>query len=109
MPIARCSCGSVEIEAIGTPIVCGVCYCDTCQEGSRLIAASTGATPASADGGTAYVLYRKDRITYTQGAELLKDYKIEATSVTNRAVATCCNAYMLMRFDGCEALGFGVS
>lgn len=31
---ARCACGSVEIEAIGDPIVNTVCYCESCQEGS---------------------------------------------------------------------------
>ena len=32
-----CSCGSVELEAIGAPIVSVVCYCDDCQEGSSQI------------------------------------------------------------------------
>ncbi|HEV3092128.1 MAG TPA: hypothetical protein VGX91_11885 [Candidatus Cybelea sp.] len=51
------------------------------------------------DGGTAYVLYRKDRIKYSKGAELLKAYKVEENSTTNRVVATCCNSAMVMRFD----------
>jgi hypothetical protein len=51
------------------------------------------------DGGTAYVLYRKDRITYSKGAELLKGLKVEETSATSRVVATCCNSAMVMRFD----------
>jgi hypothetical protein len=41
MPTARCSCGSVEIEAFGAPITSAVCYCDSCQEGSRQIEALT--------------------------------------------------------------------
>jgi hypothetical protein len=36
---ASCSCGSVELEAIGAPITSVVCYCDDCQEGSRQIEA----------------------------------------------------------------------
>lgn len=96
----RCSCGSVEIEAFGTPMTSVVCYCDTCQEGSRKIEALNNA-PAilGPDGGTAYVLYRKDRLNYSKGAELLKGLKIDEKSTTSRVVATCCNSAMVMRFD----------
>jgi hypothetical protein len=97
---ARCSCGSVEIEAFGTPITSVVCYCDSCQEGSRQIEALTNAVPIlGPDGGTAYVLYRKSRINYSKGAELLRGYKVEEQSTTSRVVATCCNSAMVMRFD----------
>jgi hypothetical protein len=100
MRTARCSCGSVEIEALGTPITSVVCYCDSCQEGSRQIEALTkAASVLGPDGGTAYILYRKDRIKYSRGAELLKGYKIEERSTTSRVVATCCNSAMVMRFD----------
>jgi hypothetical protein len=100
MRIARCSCGSVEIEASGAPITSAVCYCDSCQQGSREIEALTNAPPVlGADGGTAYVLYRKDRIAYAKGAERLHGYKIDAKSTTSRVVATCCNSAMVMRFD----------
>jgi hypothetical protein len=100
MRTARCSCGSVEIEALGTPITSVVCYCDSCQEGSRQIEALAKAVPIlGPDAGTAYILYRKDRIKYSKGAELLKGYKIEEKSTTNRVVATCCNSAMVMRFE----------
>jgi len=62
---ASCSCGSVELEAVGAPIASVVCYCDDCQEGSRQIEALPNARPVQdPDGGTAYVLYRKDRVTH---------------------------------------------
>jgi len=100
MRTARCSCGSVEIEAFGTPITSVVCYCDTCQEGSRQIEALTNAAPIlSADGGTAYILYRKDRIKYAKGTELLKAIKLDERSTTSRVVAVCCNSALVMRFD----------
>ena len=100
MQIARCSCGSVEIETFGIPIASAVCYCDSCQEGSRQIEALTNAVPIlDPDGGTAYVLYRKDRIKYIKGAELLKGYKIDEKSTTSRVVAACCNSAMVMQFD----------
>jgi hypothetical protein len=98
--IARCSCGSVEIEAFGEPITSVVCYCDSCQEGSRRIEALTTAfSILGPDGGTSYIVYRKDRIKYSKGVELLKDYKIEEKSTTSRVVATCCSSAMVMRFD----------
>lgn len=96
--IARCSCGSVELEASGPPITSTVCYCDTCQLGSRQIEQLPNAAPIlGPDGGTAYMLYRKDRVVTTKGAALLKGYRIDETSATSRVVATCCNAAMLMR------------
>jgi hypothetical protein len=98
--IARCACGGVEIEAGGAPIGSLACHCDDCQEGSRQIEALPGAglirDPA---GGTAYVVYRKDRIRYAKGAGLLKKYKIREKSATSRSVAICCNSAMVMTFD----------
>jgi hypothetical protein len=97
---ALCACGSVELETSGTPITSAVCYCDDCQEGARLIEALPGAGPVQdRDGGTAYVLYRKDRVRWTKGSALLKSYKIRETSATNRVVAACCNSAMLLNFD----------
>ena len=96
--IARCACGKVEIEAFDAPITSTVCYCDTCQAGSRQIEALPNAAPIlGLDGGTAYILYRKDRIKYSKGEELLKGYKVDEKSATNRVVATCCNSAMVMR------------
>ena len=98
--IASCSCGKVVIEAFGAPIASTVCYCDTCQEGSRRIEALANSTRIlSPDGGTAYVLYRKDRVKYTKGTEFLKGYKIDEKSTTSRVVAVCCNSAMVMRLD----------
>ncbi len=87
-------------EATGEPIASVVCYCASCQEGSRQLEALAGADRIrETDGGTAYVLYRKDRVVCAQGAEYLKSYKIKATSATNRVAATCCNSAMAMTFD----------
>jgi hypothetical protein len=98
---ARCSCGSVELEAIGSPIVGAACYCGDCQEGARQIEALPNAGPVQdQDGGTAYLLYRKDRVRYLRGAQFLQGYKIKEKSATNRVVATCCNSAMLLNFDG---------
>jgi hypothetical protein len=81
---ATCACGRVELEAIGKPIVSAVCYCDDCQKGARQIEALPNAgTVADPDGGTPYILYRKDQIACSKGADLLKSYKLKDTSATN--------------------------
>jgi hypothetical protein len=60
---ASCRCGAVEIEATGAPIASSVCYCADCQGGSRQIEDLDGAgSVRDDDGGTAYILFRKDRI-----------------------------------------------
>jgi hypothetical protein len=98
--IASCSCGSVELEAIGAPITSLVCYCDDCQEGARQIEALPNARPVrDPDGGTAYIVYRKDRVKCSKGAPLLRSHKIGEKSATNRVVASCCNSAMLLNFD----------
>jgi hypothetical protein len=97
---AQCSCGSVELEVIDAPITSVVCYCDDCQEGARQIEALPNARPVrDPDGGTAYVLYRKDRVKCSKGPQFLRGYKIREKSATNRVVATCCNSAMFLNFD----------
>src|SRR5215471_11117784 len=98
--IVRCLCGSVELEVIGAPIISAVCYCDDCQEGSHQIEALPRASPVQdPDGGTAYLLYRKDRVKCRRGSPLLKGYKLREKSVTNRVIASCCNSAMFLNFD----------
>ena len=97
---ARCTCGSVEIKAIGAPILSVACYCDDCQEGARQIEALQKAHPVlDPYGGTAYLLYRKDRMKCSKGTEHLRDYKIQNESPTRRVVATCCNSAMFLDFQ----------
>ena len=97
---ATCACGSVEVRAFGKPIVSAVCYCDDCQKGAAQIEALPNAPAArDPDGGTSYMLYRKDRFECSSGAELLKPHKLKDASPTNRVVATCCTPAMFMKFD----------
>ena len=97
---ASCACEKVAFEAVGTPIVSAVCYCDDCQEAGRRIEALPNAGPVlDPDGGSAYLLYRKDRYTCSKGAELLQSHKLSDKSPTKRVVAGCCNAAMFLGFD----------
>ena len=70
-----------------------------CDGGIYRLLSPNAAPVRDPDGGTAYVLYRRDRIECSKGASLLKSYKIRESSVTNRVVATCCNSAMFMNFD----------
>ena len=77
-----------------------VCYCRDCREGWRRLEALPGAPPArAADGGTAYQVYRKDRVACVAGHEHLRAFKLDAKSATNRVLAGCCNTPMLLNFD----------
>lgn len=94
-----CNCGKVKIEVTGAPIMHVACYCSDCQAGGRQIEALTGAAPVlEPDGGTHFLLYRKDRVNYTRVDHLLHRYKIKDTSPTSRFVATCCNSAMFLNF-----------
>lgn len=98
--IAQCSCGGVELEALGAPITSVVCYCDTCQEGSRqLEALPNAASVRDGDSGTAYIAYRTDRVRYSRGAHLLRNLKLAENTATRRVFASCCNSAMFMTFD----------
>jgi hypothetical protein len=97
---ASCSCGCVELKAFGGPIVSAVCYCEDCRKGADQVEALPKAGAVrDPDGGTADILYRKDRIECSKGAEWLRSYKLKETSATNRVVAACCNSAMFVNFD----------
>lgn len=100
MTVLACACGEVEYEASGPAILAVVCYCDDCQKaGHRIEALPNAPRVLDADGGTSCVLYRKDRVRCTRGADLVSGLKLTEKTATNRLVATCCNAGLMMSFD----------
>lgn len=95
-----CACGKVVCAATGAPILTAVCYCDDCQRAAQQIGVLSNSPPMiDADGGTAYVLYRKDRFKCVRGQELLRDIRLKDGSPTRRVVAGCCNAAMYLDFQ----------
>ena len=110
MPFAvrrlSCICGRVQCEAIGEPILSGVCYCKDCQEGGRRIEALPNAARIrDPDGGTPYLTYRDDQSPLFVWRGLLFHLRAKPRSPTRRVVASCCNSGMFLKFDP----GFWVS
>jgi hypothetical protein len=96
---APCRCGKIELEIVGPPILRGVCYCASCQEAGRQYRAAPGADSGLAeDGGTDYVLYRKDRIRCSQGGGFLEERRLKPDSPTRRMYARCCSTAMFADF-----------
>jgi len=98
---ARCRCGAVELAATGRPIIASICYCADCQAAAKQIAARFSSDPqvAEPDGGTQYLLFRKDRFACIQGFEHLTAIRLSDATTTRRMVAACCNSAMYMAFD----------
>jgi hypothetical protein len=96
---APCRCGKVELEIVGAPILRGICYCASCQEAGRLYRAEPRAESGLAeDGGSDYVLYRKDRVRCIQGGSRLEERRLKPDSPTRRMYARCCNTAMFVDF-----------
>ena len=95
-----CKCRAVKIELTGSPFLVNICHCDDCQRGSAQIEHLPGA-PQILDSyrGTPYALYRKDRIRFLEGRDLLVDQRIEGEKNTRRAVASCCNSPVFLDFE----------
>jgi hypothetical protein len=98
--IARCRCGAVEIGAWSNPLVVATCYCDDCQAASERLAASANGAPATgADGGTEFMVFRRDRIACTRGVDNLQVMRLRDATKTRRMVAGCCATPMYVGFD----------
>ena len=75
------------------------CYCASCQEaGSRFEQLPSAPPVLNPDGGTDYVLYRKDRVQCVTGQEYLEEHRLKPDSPTRRVIATCCNSGMFLDF-----------
>ncbi|MDH7795581.1 MULTISPECIES: hypothetical protein [unclassified Beijerinckia] len=98
---AACTCGQVAFETSGEPIVTATCYCTSCQTAGQRLEARPSAPPLlDADGGTPFVLFRKDRIRCLRGQAHLREHRLAPTSKTRRVIASCCNTPMFLEFSG---------
>lgn len=96
-----CRCGQVRIRLQGAPILSVECLCSDCQTagqafatkfGGGLVLLETGATP--------FVLYRKDRISFTSGVDRLREHRLNKTSKTRRVIASCCDTPIFLELSG---------
>lgn len=96
---AACQCGKVALAMTGTPIVAATCYCHSCQAAGQAFDALPGAPGTlRSDGGTPYLLVRKDRIEWLSGSDQLDDHRLTPDAPTRRFVARCCNSPVALEF-----------
>ena len=103
-PLA-CACGQVQLEAQRAPIISTECHCGSCRTaGARL---QTAAAPIlEANGGTRFILYRKDRVRFLKGTELLREFRLTPQAPTRRVVASCCSTPVFLEFEKGHWLSF---
>ncbi|MGD9914366.1 MAG: GFA family protein [Rhizobiaceae bacterium] len=95
-----CNCGKVGLHLRGAPIVTAECHCNSCREaGARLEASRPGVHVLEPNGGTGFVLYRRDRVQI-DGAGLLREFRLSDASTTRRIVSACCNTPLFLEFKG---------
>lgn len=97
----ECRCGKVGFEVVGEPIMTVTCHCDSCRQAAERLEALPGAAPvANGEGGTDYVMMRKDRLRCTKGEDLLRAHRLKPEAPTRRVLASCCNSPMFLEFKG---------
>jgi hypothetical protein len=98
-PLA-CRCGAVRLEVEKAPMISAECYCDSCRSAGERLGALPGTAPMLNDkGGTPYALYRKDRVRFVAGEELMRGFRLKPDSPTRRVVASCCNTPLFAEFQ----------
>lgn len=97
----RCTCGRVRLTVSKAPIIASECHCSSCRKAAELLEARPSApTFRAANGGTPYVLYRKDRVRFVAGTEALRELRLGPEAPTRRVVAGCCNTPVFLEFEG---------
>jgi len=77
--IASCAYGKCRYEREGKAIMAVACYCTSCQQAGQRIAKLPNAPQViSEDGGTYFIMHRKDRLVILQGKEYLKEFKLSS-------------------------------
>jgi len=96
-----CACGEVQLTVEKAPIISAECHCNSCRDAGRRLQALPGAAAVlKPNGGTHFVLYRKDRVHVLKGTELLKEFRLTPESTTRRIVASCCKTPVFLEFKG---------
>lgn len=97
----HCACGTVRLEVQGAPIFTSECHCHSCRmAAARIEALPSAPTFRAPNGGTPFVLYRKDRVRFLAGVESLRSLWLAPKRPTRRLVASCCNTPIFLEFKG---------
>lgn len=96
-----CTCGTTRIAVVGAPISSVECGCQSCQTAGQAFADLPGAPHVlTSYRTTPFIMYRKDRVRFLNGAEHLHAYRLSLRASTKRVVATCCNTPLYLEFKG---------
>jgi hypothetical protein len=96
-----CRCGKVAFQVRGRHIASVECLCNSCRESSgRLQKLPNAPEILTANGGTRYVMLRKDCVQFDRGTELLREFRLSPEAKTRRVVASCCNTPIFVEFLG---------
>ena len=86
----RCVCGQARVEVQGAPITATECHCNSCRAaGARMGTLLPAKSVQEPNGGTRFVLYRKDRVRFLEGVEQLKHFRLKPESPTRRVKTSC--------------------
>jgi hypothetical protein len=80
-----CFCGTVEIEASGSPEAMGYCHCNSCR--------SWSAGPVNA-----FTLWKPEHVKVTKGAEFIGGFK--KTPGSDRKFCTKCGGHVMTDHPG---------
>src|SRR5690606_35643563 len=95
-----CRCGTFRMEVEKAPIMVVECYCTSCRTAGATLEGLPGASPVMNDnGGTPFVVYRKDRVRFLAGQDQLREHRVKSDSSTRRVVAACCNTPVFLEFQ----------
>lgn len=95
----QCRCGEIHLVARGAPILAATCYCDSCQAAAAELSRLGSEQVAEPDGGTGFVLYRKDRVDFSSVSERLVEHRLTAESPTRRVLSACCSSPLFLEFQ----------
>lgn len=105
-----CACGQCALALEGRPFVTAECHCTSCRTAGERLGGLPLARPMQlTNGGTHFVLYRKDKVLFIRGQDLLREYRLKADAPTRRVVASCCNSPIFLEFQGAHWLSLYAS
>ena len=81
----KCFCGAVALELTGEPAAMGYCHCSSCREWS--------AGPVNA-----FVLWPRDKVKITKGADMIATYN--KTPVSDRKWCKKCGGHIMSDHPG---------